>query len=257
MVTEIYGLTKNVVIDQIGNLALVLSLLIRRFNPRMSMEAAARLVNTVKDLVKPSTKETSVQVLEQHAVELVILGMERTSVHVLGQHAVEHVTPSTDKTVVRMLEYTVDLLFSLKDLSLGVAVFALNPGSPQELYNTLKDPKAPMTFQNYTMLFLLYWLLGAVLLLCILPQRSARASIHIFGWPQKIAFAVAGFVSLVLFCLGCWKIDFARRHHTTWTPMLSYWIGGASAVRFLVCGVDVLDVFGTVALVFMLIHTFN
>ena len=53
---QIYGLTKNLVIDQFGNLVLVLSLLLRRFNPRMSMEAAARLVNTVKDLVTPSTK---------------------------------------------------------------------------------------------------------------------------------------------------------------------------------------------------------
>lgn len=256
-VTQTYGLTKNVVIDQFGNLALVLSLLLRRFNPRTSMEAAARLVNTVKDLVTPSTKQTSVQELEQHAVGFGILCKERSRVRIFEQHAVEHVTPSTDKTVVRMLEHTVDLLFSLTDLSLGVAVLALNPGSPRELYNTLMDPKAPMTFQNYTTLFLLYWLLGAVLLLCILPQRSARASIRIFGWPEEIAFEVAGFASLVLFCLGCWKIDFARRHHTPWTPMLSYWISGASVVNSLEWRIDVLEVFGTVELVFMLIHTFN
>ena len=56
---------------------------------------------------------------------------------------------------MRLLEHTVDLLFSLMDLSLGVAVLALNPGSPRELYNTLDDPKAPMTFQNYATLFLL------------------------------------------------------------------------------------------------------
>lgn len=216
-VTETNGLTKKVVTDQFGNLILVLTLLIRRFNPRMSLEAPARLVNTMKDLV----------------------------------------APSTDKTVVQVLEHAVDLLVGLADVSLGVAVLALNPSSPQELYDTLKDPKASMTFQNYTTLFLLYWLLGAVLLLCMIPQRSARMSIQIFGWPRKIAFAVSGFASLVLFCLGCWKIDFARRHHTPWTPMLSYWISGASAGTFLVCGVDVFDIFGTVALVFMLIHTFN
>ena len=214
-VTRGYGHTEAV-IDQFGSLALVPSLLIRRFNPTMSLEAPSRLVNTVKDLVKPST----------------------------------------EKTVVRVLEHAVDLIVSLTDVSLGVAGLALSPGSPQGLYDTLKDPKAPMTLQNYTTLFLLYWLLGAVLLLCMIPQRSARTSIQIFGWPGVIAFAVAGLASLVLFCLGCWKIDFARRHHTPWTPMLSYWISGASAVSF-TCGVDVFDVFGTVGLVLMLIHTFN
>ena len=216
-VTMTYGLTKKTVIDQFGNLRLVLTLLIRRFNPNMSMEAPARLINTVKDLV----------------------------------------SPRTNSAVVHVFEHAVDLLISLTDVSLGVAVLALNPSSPQELYDTLKDPKASMTFQNFTTLFLLYWLLGAVLLLCMIPQRSARASIQIFGWPGKIAFAVAGFASLALFCLGCWKIDFARRHHTPWTPMLSYWISGASAVASPVRAIDLFDILGTVGLVFMLIHTFN
>ena len=217
MDTKTDGLTKKVVIDQFGNLELVLTLLIRRFNPAMSMAAPARLVNTVKDLVKPSK----------------------------------------DKTVVQVYENVMDLLVSLTDVFLGMAVLALNPSSPQELYETFKDPKAPMTFQNYTTLFMLYWLLGAVLLLCIIPQRSARMSIQIFGWPWAVAFAVTALANIALFSLGCWKIDFARRHHTPWTPMLSYWISGVSTVHYLLCGVDVFDAFGTVGLVFMLIHTFN
>lgn len=215
--TQTYGLKKETVIDQSFDLALVLTLLIRRFNPKMSLQAPARLVNTVKDLVGPRT----------------------------------------DTFVVRVPEHAVDLLISLTDVSLAIAVLALNPNSPRQLWDTIKDPKASMTFQNYTTLFLLYWLLGAVLLLCMIPQRSMRASIQIFGWPGKIASAVSWSVIIALFCLGCWKIDFARRHHTPWTPMLSYWISGASKVTFMVCGVDVLNVFGTVSLVFMLIHTFN
>ena len=208
---------RNAVMDQFGSPSLVPSLLIRRFNPNMSLEAPARLVNNVKELVRSGT----------------------------------------ERNVVRVLEHVVDLLVSLTDVSLGVAGLALSPGSPQSLYSTLKDPKAPITFQNYTTLFLMYWLLGAVLLLCMIPQRSSRASIQIFGWPGLIAFAVAGLASLVLFGLGCWKIDFARRHHTPWTPMLSYWIGGASAISFPVCGVDAFAVFGTIGLVFMLKDTFN
>ena len=215
--TKTDGLTKKVVVDRWVNLELVLTLLIRRFNPAMSMAAPGRLVNAVKDLVKPGN----------------------------------------DKTVVRVYENVIDLLVGLTDVFLGMAVLALNPSSPQELYDTFKDPKAPMTLQNYTTLFMLYWLLGAVLLLCIIPQRSARMSIQIFGWPWAIAFAVTALANIALFSLGCWKIDFARRHHTPWTPMLSYWISGVSTYHFLLCGVDVFDAFGTVGLVFMLTHTFN
>jgi len=167
------------------------------------------------------------------------------------------VRPGTERIVWRGLQHAVHLLVGLTDVSLGVAGLALNPGSPQRLYDTLKDPKAPMTFENYSTLFLMYWLLGALLLLCMIPQRSARRSIQMFGWPGTIAFAVASLASVALFCLGCWKIDYARRHHTPWRPMLSYWIGGASAISFPMCGVEVFHTFGVVGLVFMLIHTFN
>ena len=216
-VTETCGLKKETVIDQRYNLALVLNLLIRRFNPKMSLQAPARLVNTVKDLVGPRT----------------------------------------DTIVVRAPEHAVDLLISLTDVSLAIAVLALNPSSPRELWDTIKDPKASMTFQNYTTLFLLYWLLGLMLLLCMMLRHSTRASIQISGWPGIIASAVSSSMIIALFCLGCWKIDFARRHHTPWTPMLSYWISGASKATFPERGVDLLNVFGTVCLAFMLKHTFH
>ena len=215
--TKTDGLTKRVVIDRWCNPELVLTLLIRRFNHAMGMAAPARLANTVKDLVRPSK----------------------------------------DKTVVQVYENVIDLLFSLTDVFLGIAVLALNPSSPQELYDTFKDPKAPMTFQNYTTLFMLYWLLGALFLSCTIPQRSARISLQIFGWPWAIAFAVTALANIALFAVGCWKIDFARRHHTPWMPMLSYWISGVSTYHYLLCGVDVFDAFGTVGLIFMLAHTFN
>ncbi len=117
-----------------------------------------------------------------------------------------------------MLEHTVHLLVGLTDVSLGVAGLAPVPGSPQGLYATLKDPIAPMTFENYSTLFLLYWLLGALLLVCMIRLRSERKSIQIFGWPRATAFAVASLASLVLFCLGCRKMDYARRNQTLWTP---------------------------------------
>jgi hypothetical protein len=114
-----------------------------------------------------------------------------------------------------------------------------------------------MTFQNYSTLFLIYWLLGAALLLCMIPQLSARRSIQMFAWPGAIAVAVAELASLALFFLGCWKIDYAMRDHTPWRPMLSYWIGGASAISFPMCGVEVFHTLGVVGLLFMLIYTFN
>lgn len=157
----------------------------------------------------------------------------------------------------RLMEHAVHLLVGLTDVSLSVAGLALNPDSPRKLYATLKDPHGPMTFDDYFTLFLMSWLLGALLFLCMLPMKSSRRSIQMFGWPGIVAFVVASLASVVLFALGCWKIDIARRNHGSWTPMLSYWIAGASAISFPICGFEVFHVFGVIGLVLMLIHTFN
>lgn len=77
-----------------------------------------------------------------------------------------------------------------------------------------------------------------------------------FGWPATFAQAIASFASIVLFGVGCWKIDVARRGHQSWTPMLSYWIAGAGSISFPLFGVEVLHTFGVVGLIFMLMHTF-
>lgn len=160
-------------------------------------------------------------------------------------------------SIGRLFENAIHLIVGLADVSLGVASLILNPGSPKALYDTLKDPRAPITFENYSTLFLLYWLLGALLTLCMIPMRSDRRSIQMFGWPGGIAFVVASLASVVLFAVGCWKIDVARREHGPWTPMLSYWIGGASAISFPLCGLEVFHTFGVVGLVFMVMHTFQ
>ncbi|KAK4238191.1 hypothetical protein C8A03DRAFT_33796 [Achaetomium macrosporum] len=110
-----------------------------RFNPNTGLEAPAGLVDNVKDLAR------------------------------FGK----------GKPAGRALEHAVHLLVGLTDVSLGVARLALNSGSPQKLYDTLKDPTAPMTFESYLTLFLLYWLLGALLLICILPLHSKREGIDI------------------------------------------------------------------------------
>ena len=204
------------IIDKFGSITMMPGLMIRRFNPETSLQAPSGLGDNIKDLVKPNA------------------GM----------------------TVGRMLERLVHLLVGIADLALGVAGLAFNARSPQKLYETLKDPKAPMTFSNYSTLFLLYWLLGLMLLLCMIPLRSKRWSIQMFGWPGAIAFVVAALASLVLFGLGCWKIDYARRNGLPWTPMLSYRIGGASAISLAPLGVEVFHTFGVVGLVFMLIHMF-
>ncbi|KXX82089.1 hypothetical protein MMYC01_201541 [Madurella mycetomatis] len=156
----------------------------------------------------------------------------------------------------RVMGNVMHLIVGLTDVSLGVAGLALNPGSPQRLYETLKDPEAAITLENYSTLFLLYWLLGAVLLLFMIPLHSERKSIQIFGWPWVIAFLVAGMANFVLFCLGCWKIDVARRTGADWTPMLSYWLSGASAIQFPLFGIEVFHTFGAAGLIVMLIQEF-
>lgn len=159
-------------LDMYGSVMMVPTLMIRRFNPSISLVAPAGLVDSVRVFFKPGSS-----------------------------------------TVRRLLEHGVDVIIGLTDVSLGVAGLALNPRSPEALYTALKDPKAPLTFENYSTLFLLYWLLGAVLLICMIPMRSKRRSVQIFGWPSVIAYAVASSASLVLFALGCWKIDVARKAH--------------------------------------------
>jgi hypothetical protein len=214
---HVRGNAVEAVVDKFGSLILVSTLLIRRFNPAASLEEPTGLVDNVKELVEAVEK----------------------------------------KEVGYVLEHVVHLVVGLADVSLGIAGLIMIPGSPQRLYATLKNPSAPMTFDNYSTLFVMYWLLGALLLLCMIPLRSKRRSIQMFGWPGAIAYGVSGLANVVLFCLGCWKINYASRHRTPWTPMLSYWIGGASAISFPMCGIEVFHTFGVIGLVFMLIHTFN
>ncbi|KAG0598208.1 hypothetical protein M758_12G054800 [Ceratodon purpureus] len=202
--------------DIYGGISLVPYLMIRRFNPAMSLEAAEGLVSNVRVFFKRG-----------------------------------------DSTVGLRLEHGVHMIVGLMDISLGVAGLAFNPRSPEALYTAIKDPKAPLTFENYSTLFLLYWLLGAVLLICMLPTRSKRISAKlIFGLPSGFAYGVACMASIVLFALGCWKIDVARKVHEDWTPMLSYWIGGATVISVPCCGLEPLHIFGLVGLVFMLKSTF-
>jgi hypothetical protein len=215
MRSEVHGGTAVAVIDKFGSLMLVPTLLIRRFNPATSLLAPKGLLANVRDLVKAGKEDS----------------------------------------IASTLEHAVHLLVGLTDIALSVAGLALTPDSPQRLYRTLKNPVAPMKFENYLTLFLLYWLLGALLLVCMMPLSSKKKGVQAIGWVGAIAFGIATLASVVLFGLGCWKIDYARRHHLAWTPMLSYWIGGASAISFPIFGIEVFHTFGVVGLVFMLIHT--
>ncbi|KAK4443869.1 hypothetical protein QBC34DRAFT_498703 [Podospora aff. communis PSN243] len=217
---QMYRGVTECAIDQFLGIALVPTLLIRRFSPTTGVLAPAGLVENVKQLV---------------------LGFGAQKGAGWG----------------RMLEHGVHLFVGLADLSLGLAGLALNPEAPQRLYDTIKDPAAPMTFESYLTLFLLSWLLGAALLICMIPLRSQRRSIQMFGWPGKLGMGVAMLANAALFGLGCWKIDVARREGTQWTPMLSYWIGGASAINFAPLGFELFHTFGVAGLVIMMIHTFS
>jgi hypothetical protein len=150
MHTEGSGFVREVVIDKFCNPKLMPGLFIRRFNPTMSLHAPAGLVNNVMDLVKPDK----------------------------------------DMTIGRMLERAVHLVVGLADFSLGAAGLAVNSRSPRRLYDTLKDPKAPMTFENYSTLFLLFWLLGVLLLLCMIPatqQEEKRTVVWVCPEPSHSA----------------------------------------------------------------------
>jgi hypothetical protein len=150
----------------------------------------------------------------------------------------------------------VDLFVVLVDISLGVSGLILIPSAPQMLLDTLQDVTAPMTLENYLTLLMLWWILGVILFVAMLPLRSPDRRVHLFGWPGLVASFIANMAGLVLFGLGCWKIDYARRNGLNWTPMLSYWIGGASSIRFNFCGIEIFHTFGLVGLVFLLLGTF-
>ena len=214
---QMHGNVLESVIDQFFGVQMVPTLLIRRFSPTTGILAPAGMVKNVKELV-------------------VSVGTEGFG---------------------RVLEHGVHLFVGLVDLGLGLAGLALNPEAPQKLYNTIKDPAAPMTFESYLTLFLLSWLLGAALLLCMIPLRSKQRSIQLFGWPGKIAMIMAMSANFALFGLGCWKMDVARREGTPWAPMLSYWIGGANAINFAPLGFELFHTFGVVGLIIITQHTFS
>jgi hypothetical protein len=115
-----------------------------------------------------------------------------------------------------------------------------------------------MTLDNYLTLFMLWWILGVLLLVAMLPLYSQERRIQLLGCPGLVVYVIASMACLVLFGLGCWKIDFARRNGLSWTPMLSYWIGGASLISCPnVCGFNVFQTFGFVGMVYMLLDTFK
>jgi len=157
---------------------------------------------------------------------------------------------------IHPVENVVHIIVTLLDISLSISGLVLIPASPQNLWDTLKDVSAPMTLDNYLTLFMLWWILGVLLLVAMLPLYSQERRIQLLGCPGLVVYVIASMVSLVLFGLGCWKIDFARRNGLSWTPMLSYWIGGASSISCQ-CGFDVFQTFGFVGMVFMLLDTFK
>jgi hypothetical protein len=68
-----------------------------------------------------------------------------------------------------------------------------------------------MTLDNYLTLFMLWWILGVLLLVAMLPLRSQEQHNQLLGCLGLVVYVIAAMTSLVLFGLGCWKIDFARR----------------------------------------------
>lgn len=157
---------------------------------------------------------------------------------------------------VHYLDNVVHLLVGLVDISLGITGLVLIPSAPQKLVDTLRDVTAPMTLENYLTLLTLWWILGVMLLVSILPLCSKARRIQWFGCPGLVATLIASMANFALFGLGCWKIDHARRNGLDWTPMLSYWIGGASAIQVPCCACEIFSTFGFVGMVFMLLDTF-
>ncbi|EPS35527.1 hypothetical protein H072_11114 [Dactylellina haptotyla CBS 200.50] len=151
----------------------------------------------------------------------------------------------------------IHIVMALADISLGIAGLVLNPGAPGKLWDTIKDPYAPMSFENYSTLFLLYWILGVILGVFISPLRKQTLKRQYFGWPAVIIYGVASFANVVLLGLGQWKIGVARKEKMEWTPMLSYWIGAATGVSISVCGLELSHICGLIGLGFMLKHNFH
>ena len=209
----------NTVMDLHGNIAMVPTIAIRRFNPLMSLDGAKELVKNFMDLLEGGP-------------------------------------PPVENVVHHPVENVVHIFVTLLDISLvSITGLVLIPASLQNLWDTLQDVSAPMTLDNYLTLFMLWWILGVLLLVAMLPLRSQERHIQLLGCPGLVVYVIAAMTSLVLFGLGCWKIDFARQNGLNWTPMLSYWIGGASSISCQ-CGFDVFQTFGFVGMVFMLLDTF-
>jgi hypothetical protein len=211
------GSIREVVIDSFCGLPMAITLMVRRFNPTMSMKSATGLLRNAKNLIRPKTNQS------------------------LG----------------KTLEHVIHILIGVVDISIGVAGLALNSSSPQKLWSTLKDPAAAITLENYSTLFLMYWLLGLLLLLGDIAYRTFRKTAQPIAWPGRISFGVAMLANVLMFSLGCWKLDHARRHRYAWTPMLSYWIGSTSAISFPLLGVEVFHLFGFIGMVLMLQDAFS
>ena len=207
------------VADAFGSTSMVTMIAIRRFNPATSLAGASGLVNNFMELFHEDDDED-----------------EDGDVH--------------------YLENVVHLLVGLVDISLGITGLVRIPSAPQKLVDTLRDVTAPMTLENYLTLLTLWWILGVLLLVSMLPLRIKVRKIQWFGCPGVVASCIASMASLGLFGLGCWKIDYARRNGLDWTPMLSYWIGGASAIQVPCCACEISSTFGFAGMVFMLLDTF-
>ena len=209
IVSHVLVQDRETVIDSFGSPSMVTRIAIRQFDPSTSLAGASGLVNNFMEL---NREDENGNVLH--------------------------------------LENVVHLLVGLVDISLGIAGLVLIPSAPQKLWDTLQDVTAPMTLENYLTLFFLWWILGVLLFIALMPLRSIPLLVAMLPLHSQVrsiqrlvclglvatvlvlmANVIAAMASLVLFGLGCWKIDYARRNGLDWTPILSYWIGGASAIQ--------------------------
>ena len=157
---------------------------------------------------------------------------------------------------ISAVEALASIVWTRIHVSLGISGLVLIPTSPQTLLDTLQDVNAPMTLETYLTLLMLWWILGVLLLIAMLPLCNQDRRIHLLGWPGLVALVVASTANAVLLGLGCWKIDYGRRNGLDSTPMLSYWIGGASAISCSCRGIAIFQTFRFLGLVLMLLDTF-